>query len=42
MSQYVLEVGTKGFDRLKFINDIFLNIVKILHLESAFVKGKKC
>ncbi len=41
MREYVLEVGKKGFDRLKFINDIFGEYSRNFLIRAGLEKGKR-
>jgi ubiquinone/menaquinone biosynthesis C-methylase UbiE len=41
MSEYVLEVGRKGFDRLKFINDVFGEYSRTFLLRAGLREGQR-
>ncbi|MGO9122979.1 MAG: class I SAM-dependent methyltransferase [Desulfomonilaceae bacterium] len=41
MSEYLLQVGKKGFDRLKFINDVFGEHSKNFLIRAGITEGKR-
>ncbi len=41
MGEYVLQVGEKGFDRLKFINDVFSEHSKNFLIRAGITQGKR-